>query len=92
MTRVRRSLSDTPPGGVFTRQAEVLFHPGDERLIIRQQFNGIDRHDHLAVSTELDGRLPAVPPGSSVQISSYKEIYQYDRDREDTPTEQRHAP
>lgn len=68
---------------MFTRQAEVIFHPGNERLGIKQQFNGIDQHDHLVVSTELEGRLPAIPPGSSVQINSYKEIYQYDRDRKD---------
>ncbi|XP_063738884.1 LOW QUALITY PROTEIN: nidogen-1-like [Eleginops maclovinus] len=66
-------------GGVFFRQAEVIFHPGNERLNIRQQFKGIDEHDHLVVSTELDGRLPAIPLGSSVQISPYKEVYQYDR-------------
>uniref|UniRef100_A0A671VDF2 Nidogen 1 n=1 Tax=Sparus aurata TaxID=8175 RepID=A0A671VDF2_SPAAU len=67
-------------GGEFSRQAEVIFQPGNERLSIKQQFKGIDEHDHLVVSTELEGRLPAVLPGSSVQISPYKEIYQYDRD------------
>ncbi|KAM8772103.1 nidogen-1-like [Acanthopagrus schlegelii] len=67
-------------GGEFSRQAEVIFQPGNERLSIKQQFKGIDEHDHLVVSTELEGRLPAVLLGSSVQISPYKEIYQYDRD------------
>ncbi|XP_071359223.1 nidogen-1-like isoform X2 [Trachinotus anak] len=66
-------------GGVFSRQAEVIFQPGSERLSIKQQFKGIDEHDHLVVSTELEGRLPAIPLGSSVQINPYKEIYQYDR-------------
>nr|XP_046232520.1 nidogen-1-like [Scatophagus argus] len=66
-------------GGTFSRQAEVIFQPGNERLIIKQQFKGIDEHDHLVVSTELEGRLPAVPLGSTVQISPYKEMYQYDR-------------
>lgn len=68
-------------GGTFSRQAEVIFYPGNERLNIKQQFKGIDEHDHLVVSTELDGRLPAVPLGHSVQINPYKEIYQYDRNR-----------
>lgn len=72
-----------PAGGEFSRQAEIIFQPGNERLSIKQQFKGIDEHDHLVVSTELEGRLPAVLPGSSVQISPYKEIYQYDRDRKD---------
>lgn len=68
---------------MFTRQAEVTFHPGNEHLRIKQQFKGIDEHDHLVVSTELQGHLPAVSPGSSVQINPYKEIYQYDRNCED---------
>ncbi|KAF3688158.1 Nidogen-1 [Channa argus] len=66
-------------GGVFTRQADVIFQPGNERLSIKQQFKGIDEHDHLVVSTELEGHLPAIPLGSSVQINPYKEIYHYDR-------------
>ncbi|KAM4603908.1 nidogen-1-like [Polymixia lowei] len=64
-------------GGVFSWQAEVTFQPGNERLTIKQEFKGIDEHDHLVVSTELEGRVPEVPPGSTVQIEPYKEIYQY---------------
>ncbi|KAJ8365984.1 hypothetical protein SKAU_G00148150 [Synaphobranchus kaupii] len=64
-------------GGEFTRQAEVTFLPGNEKLTIKQQFKGIDEHDHLVVSTELEGRLPEVPRGSTVQIDPYSEIYQY---------------
>lgn len=68
-------------GGVFFRQAEVIFYPGSERLSIKQQFKGIDEHDHLVVSTELEGRVPAIALGSTVQINPYKEIYHYDRNR-----------
>uniref|UniRef100_A0A4W5R5T5 Nidogen 1 n=1 Tax=Hucho hucho TaxID=62062 RepID=A0A4W5R5T5_9TELE len=64
-------------GGVFSRQAEVTFLPGNERLTIKQEFKGIDEHDHLVVSTELEGRVPEVPSDSTVQIDPYKEIYQY---------------
>ncbi|KAM8878100.1 nidogen-1-like [Spinachia spinachia] len=66
-------------GGRFSRQAEVIFHPDNERLTITQQFKGIDEHDHLVVNTELEGRLPAVPLGSYVEIKPYQEVYQYDR-------------
>lgn len=76
-------LCVTPAGGVFTRQADVVFYPGNERLSIRQQFKGIDEHDHLVVSTQLEGRLPDIPLGCSVQINPYKEIYQYDQNRKD---------
>lgn len=68
---------------MFSRQAEVIFQPGNERLSIKQQFKGIDEHDHLVVSTQLEGRLPAIELGSSVQINPYKEIYQYDRNCKD---------
>ncbi|XP_067092581.1 nidogen-1 [Osmerus mordax] len=64
-------------GGEFTRQAEVTFLPGNEKLTIRQEFKGIDEHDHLVVSTSLEGRVPEVPQGASVQIEPYSEIYQY---------------
>ena len=74
-----------PPGGVFSRQAEVTFLPGNERLTIKQEFKGIDEHDHLVVSTELEGRLPEVPRGSTVQIDPYKEIYQYGSNRKSRP-------
>lgn len=57
----------------------MVFQPGNERLTIKQEFKGIDEHDHLVMSTDLDGRLPAVPLGSTVQIKPYKEIHQYNR-------------
>lgn len=61
----------------------MIFQPGNERLSIKQKFKGIDEHDHLVVSTELEGRLPAVPLGASVQINPYKEVYHYDRNCEE---------
>lgn len=80
------TLLHTHTGGVFSRQAEVTFQPGNERLTIKQDFKGIDEHDHLVVSTELEGRLPEVPRGSSVQIDPYKEIYQYTTNRKVIPS------
>ncbi|XP_003473417.1 nidogen-1 [Cavia porcellus] len=64
-------------GGEFTRQAEVTFvgHPG--KLVIRQQFSGIDEHGHLTIDTELEGRVPQIPAGSSVTIEPYTELYHY---------------
>ncbi|XP_026165537.1 nidogen-1 [Mastacembelus armatus] len=64
-------------GGEFTRQAEVTFLPGNEKLTIRQEFKGIDEHDHLVVSTTLNGQVPELLPGSTVQINPYTELYQY---------------
>ncbi|MBN3312842.1 NID1 protein, partial [Atractosteus spatula] len=64
-------------GGEFTRQAEVTFLPGNEKVTIRQEFKGIDEHDHLVVSTDVEGRLPEIPEGASVQIEPYSEIYHY---------------
>ncbi|XP_017279847.1 nidogen-1 [Kryptolebias marmoratus] len=64
-------------GGEFTRLAEVTFVPGNERLTIRQEFKGTDELDHLVVSTTVDGRVPEVPPGATVQVEPYTDIYQY---------------
>lgn len=65
------------PGGEFTRQAEVTFvgHPG--KLVLKQQFSGIDEHGHLTINTELDGRVPQIRYGSSVHIEPYTELYHY---------------
>ncbi|KAM7322614.1 hypothetical protein ACRRTK_018119 [Alexandromys fortis] len=64
-------------GGEFTRQAEVTFvgHPG--KLVLKQQFSGIDEHGHLTINTELDGRVPQIRYGSSVHIEPYTELYHY---------------
>ncbi|KAL2083319.1 hypothetical protein ACEWY4_021092 [Coilia grayii] len=64
-------------GGEFTRKAEVTFLEGGEKLTITQEFKGIDQHDHLVVDTQLEGRVPELPPGATVQIDPYTEIYQY---------------
>lgn len=70
---------------MFTRQAEVTFLPGNEKLTIRQEFKGIDEHDHLAVSTTLEGQVPEVPRDSTVQVEPYSEIYQYSNNCKKTP-------
>ncbi|MEQ2258379.1 hypothetical protein XENORESO_017984 [Xenotaenia resolanae] len=64
-------------GGEFTRQAEVTFLPGNEKLTIRQEFKGTDEQDHLVVSTTLNGQIPEVPLGATVQTDPHTEIYQY---------------
>ncbi|XP_036309397.1 nidogen-1 isoform X1 [Pipistrellus kuhlii] len=66
-------------GGEFTRQAEVTFvgHPG--KLVVKQEFRGIDEHGHLTIATELEGRVPPVPVGAAVHIEPYTELYHYSR-------------
>lgn len=66
-------------GGEFTRQAEVTFvgHPG--KLVIKQQFSGIDEHGHLTIDTEMEGRVPQISFGSTVHIEPYTELYHYSR-------------
>ncbi|XP_053155988.1 nidogen-1 isoform X2 [Hemicordylus capensis] len=62
-------------GGEFTRQAEVTFVNTNEKLTIKQKFSGIDEHGHLTISTDLEGKVPEIPFGSSVHIEPYTEIY-----------------
>lgn len=64
---------------------EVTFQPGNEKLSIRQEFKGIDEHDHLVMSTTMDGRIPEVPYGSTVKIEPYSEIYHYSNNRKPPP-------
>uniref|UniRef100_A0A8D0KVY6 Nidogen 1 n=1 Tax=Strix occidentalis caurina TaxID=311401 RepID=A0A8D0KVY6_STROC len=62
-------------GGEFTRQTEVTFLGNNEKLVIKQKFSGIDEHGHLTISTEMEGRIPEIPSGSSVHIEPYTELY-----------------
>ncbi|XP_048453046.1 nidogen-1 [Rhincodon typus] len=64
-------------GGEFSRQAEVTFAPGNEKLTINQRFSGIDEHNHLTITTSLEGRVPEIPQGSTVHIEPYNELYHY---------------
>ncbi|KAG8516603.1 Nidogen-1, partial [Galemys pyrenaicus] len=64
-------------GGEFTRQAEVTFVGHPDKLVIKQQFSGIDEHGHLTINTELEGRVPQIAFGSLVHIEPYTELYHY---------------
>lgn len=52
-------------------------HP--DKLIVKQQFSGIDEHGHLTIDTELEGRVPQIAFGSTVHIEPYTELYHYSR-------------
>lgn len=65
------------PGAEFTRQAEVVFYPGNERLSIIQMGRGLDDHNHLTVDTAVNGNVPFIPHGAEVTMDPFKEIYQY---------------
>lgn len=69
-------------GGEFTRKAEVTFLEGGEKATITQEFKGIDQHDHLLVDTQIEGRIPELPQGATVQIDPYTEIYLYSNNSE----------
>ncbi|XP_043535972.1 nidogen-1 [Chiloscyllium plagiosum] len=64
-------------GGEFSRRAEVTFTPGNEKLTISQHFSGIDEHNHLTITTSLEGRVPEIPQESTVHIEPYNELYHY---------------
>ncbi|KAM6945358.1 LOW QUALITY PROTEIN: nidogen-2 [Aplochiton taeniatus] len=64
-------------GAAFTRHAEVTFYPGNQRLTIVQTSLGLDENNYLAVNTRLQGNVPFVPPGSTVQMEPFKEVFQY---------------
>nr|XP_057921344.1 nidogen-1-like [Doryrhamphus excisus] len=76
-------------GGVFSCQGEVIFQPGNERLSIKQEFHGINEHEHLVVSTRLEGQLPAIELGSTVHIGPYQDIYSHHKNLI-TSSSQRH--
>ncbi|RXM95852.1 Nidogen-1 [Acipenser ruthenus] len=64
-------------GAEFARYADITFYPGNERLSIIQKAQGLDSQNYLTVSTEIQGQVPFVSPGATVQMEPYKELYQY---------------
>ncbi|XP_059183657.1 nidogen-2 [Centropristis striata] len=64
-------------GAEFTRRADVVFYPGNERLSIIQTGRGLDDHHHLTVDTVVSGHVPFLPPGAEVTMDPFKETYQY---------------
>lgn len=65
------------PGAEFTRHAEVIFYPGNQRLSIIQTGRGFDDNNHLTVDTVVSGSVPFLTPGSEVTMDPFKETYQY---------------
>ncbi|KAK3563522.1 hypothetical protein QTP86_030392 [Hemibagrus guttatus] len=64
-------------GAEFTRHADVTFYPGNQRLTIVQTARGLDNQNYLSVETHLEGSVPFVPPGASIQMEPFSETYQY---------------
>uniref|UniRef100_A0A3B4DXX7 Nidogen 2a (osteonidogen) n=1 Tax=Pygocentrus nattereri TaxID=42514 RepID=A0A3B4DXX7_PYGNA len=64
-------------GAEFTRHADVTFYPGNQRLSIVQTGRGLDDQNYLNVDTHLEGSVPFIPPGATVQMEPFKETYQY---------------
>ncbi|TNM94233.1 hypothetical protein fugu_002409 [Takifugu bimaculatus] len=64
-------------GAKFTRHAEVVFYPGNQRLSVIQTGRGLDDHNHLTVDTVLSGTVPVLPPGAEISMDPFKETYQY---------------
>uniref|UniRef100_A0A3Q4I0A0 Nidogen 2a (osteonidogen) n=1 Tax=Neolamprologus brichardi TaxID=32507 RepID=A0A3Q4I0A0_NEOBR len=64
-------------GAEFSRHAEVVFYPGNQRLLIIQTARGLDDHNHLTVGTVISGSVPFLPPGAEVTMEPFKETYQY---------------
>ncbi|XP_055083265.1 nidogen-2 isoform X2 [Periophthalmus magnuspinnatus] len=64
-------------GAEFTRHAEVVFYPSNERLSIVQTGRGLDEQNHITVDTVVNGNVPSIPPGAEVTMDPFKEVYQF---------------
>ncbi|XP_077180168.1 nidogen-2 isoform X2 [Paroedura picta] len=64
-------------GGQFTHHVEATFHPGGEKVFVRQTAEGLDAENYLSIKTDIQGQLPSVPEDAAVHIMPYKEIYHY---------------
>ncbi|XP_051915070.1 nidogen-2 isoform X32 [Hippocampus zosterae] len=64
-------------GAEFTRHAELVFYPGNQRLLISQTGRGLDENNHFTVDTALSGSVPFLPPAAEVTMDPFKETYHY---------------
>ncbi|XP_052009773.1 nidogen-2-like [Xyrauchen texanus] len=64
-------------GAEFTRRADVTFYPSNQRLSIVQTATGLDTQNYLSVDTHLQGSIPFIPPGATVQMEPFKDTYHY---------------
>lgn len=64
-------------GAEFTRHAELVFYPGNQRLLISQTGRGLDENNHFTVDTVLSGSVPFLPPAAEVTMDPFKETYHY---------------
>ncbi|XP_078262824.1 uncharacterized protein nid2a isoform X2 [Rhinoraja longicauda] len=61
-------------GAKFIRSIDVTFYPGNERLSIMQIARGLDAHNYLSVTTEIEGDLPDISAGATIQVQPYEEL------------------
>ncbi|KAM4690530.1 nidogen-2 [Rhinophrynus dorsalis] len=64
-------------GAKFVHNIEVTFYPGEETFFITQAADGFDSENYINVKTTMQGKIPYIPETSTIQISSYNELYHY---------------
>ncbi|XP_072895083.1 nidogen-2 [Hemitrygon akajei] len=62
-------------GAKFIRNIDITFFPGNKQLNIIQIARGLDAQNYLSVTTEIEGELPDIAVGASVQVQPYNEVY-----------------
>ncbi|XP_043553579.1 uncharacterized protein nid2a isoform X4 [Chiloscyllium plagiosum] len=62
-------------GAKFIRNVDIIFYPGNEKLNIMQIAQGLDTQNYLSIATEIEGELPDIAQGATVQIQPYDELY-----------------
>ena len=55
----------------------MTFHPGKQNLTVTQKAQGLGPPHPAWVETLLQGELPLIPAGATVQLEPHKETYQY---------------
>ncbi|XP_004371146.1 nidogen-2 [Trichechus manatus latirostris] len=64
-------------GATFTHDMEVTFYPGEERVHITQNAEGLDPENYLSIKTNIRGQVPYIPANFTAHIAPYKELYHY---------------
>ncbi|XP_015172869.1 PREDICTED: nidogen-2 isoform X3 [Polistes dominula] len=62
-------------GGLFNHTADLLFTSTNDRVTIRNNYQGLDVFGQLKMEAEITGKLPYLEPDTKVECGDHDEVY-----------------
>ncbi|XP_035725753.1 nidogen-like isoform X3 [Vespa mandarinia] len=62
-------------GGLFNHTSEILFTSTNDRVTIRNNYQGLDVFGQLKMEAEITGKLPYLEPDTRLECGDHDEVY-----------------